>query len=436
MNYPAYVGEDFPDDSYAAFHPGLGYKYSSDQVFKSLPEPIPTTYGDFLGRYDSLESANMKMKAAMTDLAFTITRRVWKDLPVSVDDRGSCFFCVGGINSINPFSATAVKNEIAVYSEQVVDEELPRLNSTISGMTYDMSAKECNVNLMDYTEIYLDFNGSMAFLNEEWIERLGLAAAANRVKGVFVMGGVRSDSKPMTMPSIPNVLNRFSSATMNQLYHPQNTGEFFKLFAENPSVPVFTVTNNVVEDLATFGLHADGSKYKTREGIDLFLKNNSICGDFIQKLAYAHYEGRHNPPRKAFDYYTAAALTHYLSSMDATEGKSVGCSKMMAERRVRRLFYSDEYGLTFVSVDYTWDSTLERYISNIDTVVDPTDVPFIRTKKEYFLKEINVMKTIPLLQSLKVYDLSFQLDANTKKLSLDFETCSCACCAARLHDSD
>ncbi len=32
MNYPAYVGEDCPDDSYAAFHPGLGYKYSSDQV--------------------------------------------------------------------------------------------------------------------------------------------------------------------------------------------------------------------------------------------------------------------------------------------------------------------------------------------------------------------------------------------------------------------
>ncbi len=74
---------------------------------------------------------------------------------------------------------------------------------------------------------------------------------------------------------------------------------------------------------------------------------------------------------------------------------------MMAEKRVRRLFYSDEYGLTFVSVDYTWDSTLERYVSHIDTVVGPSDVPFIRTKKEYFLKEINIMKTIPLLPSLK-----------------------------------
>jgi hypothetical protein len=158
----------------------------------------------------------MKMKAAMTDLAFTITKRVWKDLSEGAHGRGSCFFCVGGINSINPFSATAVKNEIAVYSEKVADEDLASLTSlsTIFGTTYDMSAKECNVDLMDYSNIYLDFNGSMAFLNEDWIERLGAATAADRVKGVFVMGGVRSDSKPMTMPSIPNVLNRFSRCVL------------------------------------------------------------------------------------------------------------------------------------------------------------------------------------------------------------------------------
>ncbi len=70
------------------------------------------------------------------------------------------------------------------------------------------------MDLMDYSNIYLDFNGSMAFLNKDWIERLGAATAANRVKGVFVMGGVRSDSKPMTMPSIPNVLNRFSRCVL------------------------------------------------------------------------------------------------------------------------------------------------------------------------------------------------------------------------------
>jgi hypothetical protein len=62
---------------------------------------------------------------------------------------------------------------------------------------------------------------------------------------------------------------------MNQLYHPHNTGELFKLFAENPSVPVFTITNNVVEDLVTYGpSRPDGSKDKTMEGINLFLESN------------------------------------------------------------------------------------------------------------------------------------------------------------------
>jgi hypothetical protein len=167
----------------------------------------------FCLRYESHETANMRMKAAMTDLAFTITERVWTDLQHSANDKGRCYFCVGGINSINPFSATAVKNEIAVYSAEIASKDLPRISAEM-GLIFDMNAKECKVELVDYSEIYLDFNGSMAFLNENWAERLGEAAATGRLKGVFVMGGVRSDTKPMTMPSIPNVLNRFSRYSM------------------------------------------------------------------------------------------------------------------------------------------------------------------------------------------------------------------------------
>ncbi len=147
----------------------------------------------------------------MTDLAFTITKRVWADLPLSANGRGNCYFCIGGINVINPFSATAVKNEIAVYSPEISEKDLPRI-STEMGTIFDMDAKERTLDfkLDDYAEIYLDFNGSMAFLNEDWAEKLRDAAAAGKLKGVFVMGGVRSDAKPMTMPSIPKVLNRFS----------------------------------------------------------------------------------------------------------------------------------------------------------------------------------------------------------------------------------
>jgi hypothetical protein len=58
---------------------------------------------------------------------------------------------------------------------------------------------------------------------------------------------------------------------MNQLYHPQNTGVLFKLLAEHPSIPVFTISNNVIDDLTTF---LPGTKKKTMEGIKLFMDSN------------------------------------------------------------------------------------------------------------------------------------------------------------------
>ena len=62
------------------------------------------------------------------------------------------------------------------------------------------------------------------------------------------------------------------SATMNQLYHPANSGAFFTMLAQYRDIPVFTVTNNVVHDLSTF---ADAEKkQKTLEGVMQFLESN------------------------------------------------------------------------------------------------------------------------------------------------------------------
>jgi hypothetical protein len=99
---------------------------------------------------------------------------------------------------------------------------------------------------------------------------------------------------------------------------------------------------------------------------------------------------RYNPPRKAFDFYTAAALSRFMASSDV-----LGV-------RARRLFYSDEYGLTLVSEANCWETTLERYVSRIDTKLDPADSEFIKTKKEYFQREIGIMRTISPLPYLEV----------------------------------
>ena len=110
----------------------------------------------------------------------------------------------------------------------------------------------------------------------------------------------------------------------------------------------------------------------------------------MKQLAEVHYTSQYNPPRKAFDYYAASALVHLMRSKDL-------CGLPQT-----RLFYSAEYGLSLVSKNDTWEATLESYVSRIDTKVEPGDGDFIKTKKEYFQREISVMRTIKDLPHLTV----------------------------------
>ncbi len=116
----------------------------------------------------------------MTDIAFAITQKVWTELPLDSGGRGDCFFCIGGLNAINPFSATAVKNEIIVYADSVpLDAQhiLPE-----EGAFFDIKgSKILDFDFSQYGEIYMDFNGSMAFFGEEWMERLRDAAVKKKV---------------------------------------------------------------------------------------------------------------------------------------------------------------------------------------------------------------------------------------------------------------
>jgi hypothetical protein len=119
------------------------------------------------------------MKSAMTDIAFEMTKRVWQDLPTEC--RGNCFFCIGGVNAINPFSATAVKNEIVVYVGEAIPDDA-KLIAPMEGAFYDMSGKSIGqLDLEGYDEIYMDFNGSMAFFNDDWKIRLSNLACIHKV---------------------------------------------------------------------------------------------------------------------------------------------------------------------------------------------------------------------------------------------------------------
>jgi hypothetical protein len=278
MNYPAYVGvsESEVDPSYSESNPGLGYKFSAKEVLNStkLPNPLPESYSRFLDRYEG-QSYNHRMKSALTDLAFAMAKHVWEEASTQ---GGKLFFLIGGINSINPFSPDAIKNEILVYHDLIIPTS--RLE-TEQGLVYDTSSKQVHLDWEAYSDIYMDFNGSLAFWDETWDRTLSETEVVKKIRGVFIMGGVYADEEPVTMPSVPNVLNRFSSATMNQLYHPECAASFFAFLAKC-GVPSFMITNNVVKDLTTWD--AD-KKEKTYSGIETFMSANDLNLPFLQMLS-------------------------------------------------------------------------------------------------------------------------------------------------------
>ena len=407
MNYPAYVGvgPDEVDPAYAETHPGLGYRYSAKEVLQSpkLPSPLPTEYVRFLEAYDGRAGGdNERVKAALTDMAFAIAVDVWQEMQPA----GRLLFCIGGVNSINPFAVAAIKNEVLVYAPHVSRRaEL----ETQEGLVYDAEGHKTRVDWGTYTDIYMDFNGSLAFWNDDWEQQLGAAGAAKRVRGVFVMGGVHADKEPVTMPAIPNVLNRFSSATMNQLYHPERAAAFFA-FLGQAGIRTFVVSNNVVEDLTTTD-PATGAK--TYAGVDAFMRANDLVGERLRRFAQGHHESRYSPPRKPFDFCAALALTSWLESGGAgEEDRLLG--------RPRWLFYSNVYGTTYVSPWGTWEETRAAYLGAVDTVQRDEDPPAVQSKKEFFHKEATILRGLKFLAQLRVYDVDFdRLDlANQPALRL------------------
>ena len=115
-----------------------------------------------------------------------------------------------------------------------------------------------------------------------------------------------------------------------------------------------------------------------------------LDGTFLSRIARMHYESRYSPPRKAFDYYAARVLARLMKNRDLHGLQSRG------------LFYSGDFGLTLVSEGYEWKATLESYVSRIDIKEDPADSDFIKTKKEYFQREISIMRDIKHLPHIEV----------------------------------
>ena len=381
MNYPAYVGTG-PDNDVGILSPGEGYEYGVESYLAAFDGGFDASgkktekylkYKELVDeKYADIVDISSRVKQMFTDLAFKMVSDIWCD--VNVSGKGKLFFCVGGVNSFNPFAKSSLKNEMYVYSDYF--ESIKALPSCKEGVLFDDSGCECGMSISNYVgdhrDIYIDFNGSMAFLDRNWINALN--ACKNVIRGAFVMGGVFSYAEPCTLPRIEGVLNRFSCATMNQLYHPERTALFFRTM-QALGVILFVVSNNAVGTQETF--EDPEKKKKTDIGWERFFDMNLKTGNFLssldgsdsilKSLARVYYNSKYNPPRRAFDFYTAVALVARMSALDIGEDEF--------------LFFDNKFGIALISGKRTWREAVADYSEHIDTSVRPNDIPFIMAKK-------------------------------------------------------
>ncbi|KAI8606896.1 hypothetical protein BC830DRAFT_1087426, partial [Chytriomyces sp. MP71] len=132
---------------------------------------------------------------------------------VAASGSNRLFVVQGGVNDINPFGHSIVKYDLEHYLKLVDPSTLPHGSACWDNLP----------NLNDYSSVWMDMNGSMAFYRPEtpiyaWCRRL---FASGKLRGLYIMGGILdSEASPLISPFFvkPGVgVNRLGCATMNQL---------------------------------------------------------------------------------------------------------------------------------------------------------------------------------------------------------------------------
>ena len=334
MNYPAYIElEDSLPETESAY--GLGYEYGTDAFQSgSVTHGVSLSYTALMASYTAA-SAREKLKKILTDLAFHMTSNTW-----SVEASGRFYFCVGGVNDINPYSSRESINEAFIYAPAV--DGMRRLGSCEANSLFNIHGESLALDsfLQQYEKIYLDFNGSVAFFDSRWHARLSGCIERTQLKAFFIQGGVLAYEEPHTAPKINGVINRMGCATMNQLYSPMKTGNLLCLM-ENNHIPVFVVPNNCVENL----------KARWRA----FMISNRVDYAPLSQYTELFYTSPFQLAQKPYDLYSALALVEYVKH-----------GTLAAFSYPKILFFNSKYGISLLHDDETvWDNARADYIVNM-----------------------------------------------------------------------
>ena len=407
MNYPAYLNLPI-DQEYKELEFGLGYEYGLKRVLEETRKKINSDdkakwlvddYNATFTKYGIIETnPNISnVKILITSLAFKMAMDVWNQ--TESPNKGTLFFCIGGINDVNPFYPSALKNEMLVYSKTIFDNEIlidPANCAEGSVLSSNGESTQSSIKtfLTKYHNIFIDFNGSMAFLNFTWNHALNEIGHLKLIKGAFVQGGVYTSQSPKTIPATKNVLNRLSCATMNQLYSPMKSALFFHLMQKH-EVPIYIVANNETEPF---------------ENHEQFLKANGIHSPSLTQYCQYYYDTNpYGSAKKPFDFQVALVVTQTVKHKIHMSFPSTNAT----------LFVSPSHGATLISdKNITFQKALFQLIEATNTSKEPGDNDQITTKKSNFTKEFKFLANLNFM-NFSVKKVAFLYNSSTNLFKIN-----------------
>lgn len=409
LNYPAFFCQG-DNANFDKEEKGLGFMFSVDTFLQTIekkytsvnPEESPfakVKYDDakkafdrtmeVLDQYSECRTNQDKIKGAFTDFAFCLCKKVWE----AGSTGGKLYFAIGETNVIQPFGVSIVKNEIAVYYDCVVPKgDMFNLHHLVTD-TNTIFNMEGNVvkdlHLNNFNQIACDFNGSAAFWNDFWQGEFAAIEPASKFLGLYVMGGVYSDQPAKTACAIPGILNRFSAATMNQLYEPNASMSFLQFVGVERNWKIFTVSNNVVELLKTTrdtddyaeGMYPNRNNTKWTEiftdEVEELLEAHGIRTEPLVEICKCYYTANFFPQAKPFDLYTALGLAKgiefdgemgFYREENLEDGTiTTKAPKWFPENVTKKFLHvNGDNGISFISTSMDYLQAFEEYYSQKD----------------------------------------------------------------------
>ena len=300
---------------------GKGFMYGFDLILDKC-KAIPSC----LDKLNELYGDDRNAKQIYTDLTFYMLQMIWKES----GSTGTLFLGIGGINDQMAFSSKVHSFDFAVYHDAIDTTEYTRLynqnrGSIIrvwndGGPNYNSPSKFLNW----YTQITMDFNGSMAFYKGQWKKAFN-TLSNDKLKAVYMMGGVEINKQIETLPYIKGTINRIGLASMNQFYSPKQTADFFD-FIEQKHILQFVVSNNKVKSMSL--------RANRQQKLDKYFTTNNLgsSDSNLYQFYLNYFSQNHVGAIKAFDLIVAGYL--------------VGTASNYVESI---MWYDDVYGATLLT---------------------------------------------------------------------------------------